>query len=222
MTHAVELIASALPSDSFPEQPRMGMCCVTGNNCLTLPRKLAIKPSFTRLDLLKMPNSDRVGVFVWRTMNYGPERKSSWWCDGSSFVMLRKDGVRQRVLEPDFRNHWAGYVTTSYKKHGSLLAPVNSSKQCVWLFENLLVDCTDSRHVWMMWLRLKAALDNGLWRTDIENLNPPTYRIRKFGLVNWIRFEEWAVSICSSPLYKFLTHLLPGSKSDASSNVKAG
>lgn len=207
---AIDLIAAALPQETPPEAPVEGVCCVTGATCPTINRKHAIKPSFTNLDLLRAPDSDRTGVAAWRALTYKWERMSSWACNGETFERLDRKGVRGLVLSRDeIALPCAYYATTSYKKHGSLRAPANPPGRRVWLFETRLVDCSDMDAVADTWARLRAAQDAGIPRPLIEHLDITPGYMAKIGWRVWRDFEAWARPRMLSPLYQFLTYLLP-------------
>jgi hypothetical protein len=206
---AIDLIAAALPPETPPEEPKPGLCCVTGAECATIARKHVVKPSFTNLDLLRAPQSDRAGVAAWRVLNHAPARQSLWWCDGHDLRLLKRVDVRALVLNGVTAPQWSGYATTSYKKHGALRAPVNSGPRQLWLFEMLVVDCSDRGQVAEMWERLRAAQDAGIPRPLIEALDVAPGYIAKIGWRVWRDFETWARSRMKSPLYQFLTYLLP-------------
>lgn len=217
---AVDLVATALPDAEPPEEPVTGICCVTGGVCLTLPRRLAIKPSFTDGSLLRAPHSDRVGLDTWRVLDYRqpnpgkkrdrfPLRQSSWLCDGETLTLLTRQGVREHVLAGVNADQWAGYVTTSYKKHGVLRARVNTNGRQVWLWEMVLVDCTDWTAVSQTWGRLREAQDAGIPRPLIESLDISPDYMGKIGWRIWREFETWARPRMRAPLYRFMTYLLP-------------
>jgi hypothetical protein len=206
----IDLIASALPPETPPETPVDGVCCVTGATCPTVSRRHVIKPSFTNLDFLRAPDSDRAGVAAWRALTYKWERMSSWTCNGKTFERLDRKGVREHVLTRDeILAPCAYYATTSYKKHGALLAPANPPGRRVWLFEMRLVDCSDLNAVADMWARLRAAQDAGIPRPLIEHLDIAPGYMGKIGWRVWRDFEAWARPRMLSPLYEFLTYLLP-------------
>lgn len=208
--HAVDLISNSLDWVETPEEPKVGTCCVTGETCSTIARKHAIKPSFTNWDRLRAPDSDRVGISAWRALSYEWERKSSWTCDGREFVRLHRKSVRERVFDFSvFDRPRACYATTSYKKHGVLWAPVNSPGRKVWAFETRLVDCSDEEFVQEIWGHLRSAQDAGISRTSIETLEINQYFLSKVGWRAWRDFERWAKYRVNSPLYAFLTYLLP-------------
>ncbi len=206
---AIDLIARALPAQSTPDDLQDGICCVTGQSTATVPRKLVIKSSFTNLDCLRAPLSDRAGLAAWRVLNYPPARQSSWICDGVTFRKLTRVDVRGLVLSGVSAEAWAGYITTSHKKHGVLWTPVNQGNRQVWLFETLLVDCTDRVAVADHWQRLRAAQDAGVSRPLMESLEIYPGYIEKVGWRNWTAFERWARPRLQSPLYRLLVYLLP-------------
>jgi len=207
---AIDLIADALPPETPPEEPRLGICCVTGVEAPCINRKHVIKPSFTNLDLLRAPESPMASVAAWRVFGYAPARQSSWWCDGHDFRRLDRVAVRNKVLSGDPAPYpWAGYATTSYKKHGALRAPVNTGRQSVWLFETVLVDCSCRGTVFQWWNTLREAQDSGIPRPVIERLDAAPAFIGKIGFRGWRNFEEWARPKVRSSLYQFLTYLLP-------------
>ena len=219
---AIDLIAAALPPETPPESPVEGICCVTGAKCMTVARKYAIQDSFTGRDLFRAPASGRVGIAAWRVLTYTvphpdpakkrdlcPLRQSHWLCDGLSVALMDRHRARVAVIDGVDVEHWAGYVTMSYKKHGALLAPVNSGGRQVWLWETRLVDCSDRSAVDLMWGRLRAAQDAGIPRPLIEKLDIAPVYMAKIGWRVWRDFETWARPRRLSPLYQFLTYLLP-------------
>lgn len=215
---AVELLASHVPECDPPVAPEIGTCCVLGTTEPTVPKRTAIKPSFTNLDLLQAPESDRVSVRAWRVMTYrmepaeGKKRggqpliQSHWLVHDGGILYLSRIDVRRYVLDGVRFDRWAGYATTSYKKHGSLRAPVNTGGAQRWLFELDVVDCARAAEWWPRLLEARVA---GIPRVCIETLDIGLPLMRKH-LVLWQRFEPWARRRYQSPLYRFLTYLLPG------------
>jgi hypothetical protein len=187
----------------------------------TIDRKYGILSSFTNFDLLRAPNSDRIGLDAWRVLTYRvphpggkkrelrPLQQSSWLCDGKSVELLDRSGVRKNVLNGVITKCWAGYATTSYKKHGALRAPVNSGKQQMWLWETVLVDCTDRAVVGEYWRMMRSAQDAGIHRPLIESLDISPGYIAKLGWRRWRDFEHWARPRHRSVLYRFIVYLLP-------------
>jgi len=218
---AIELLYSALPPREPPEEPAEGLCCVLGTREPTIARTHAIKPSFTNLDLLRAPDSDRVSLRAWRVLTYmtepaeGKKRgqqpliQSSWLVHDGGIEYLSRIDVRRYVLDGVPYQRWAGYATTSYKKHGCLRAPINVSGTQRWLFETEIVDCSDRATVREWWDRLRDAREAGIPRPVIETLDIGVPLLAKHSAL-WMRFEPWARARFQSPLYRFLTYLLPG------------
>ena len=104
---------------------------------------------------------------------------------------------------------WSGWITTSYKKHGALLARVNQSPHGIWAFDEMRVDCADVRKVRDWWNIMTTAQKTGIWRTMQENVECPPVLISKIGLKIWNVFESWAMPRRQSSLYVLLCYLLP-------------
>lgn len=212
--HAIDLIAAALPTSDpdypvLPDDPIPGVCCITGSAGPTLPRAALLGPSFTAGELLALPAGDRVGVAAWLALRYKWERMSSWIVSRDGFRRLDRQGVRAAVLGEPPAGPWAAYATTSYKKHGALLAPVNSPWSRVWQWEAERVDCTDPGEVADMWSRLRAAQDLGLSRAVLETLECPAWLAGRVGIKAWLEYQRWALRVYRSARYRFLCYLLP-------------
>jgi hypothetical protein len=211
--HPVNLIAKAIPKEKLPQEPIEGVCCVTGQTCLTLPRTLAIGKAFTNLDLLLAPESPRIGVEAYAALKYKWERMSCWLCDGAEFkrfdIKSDRPLLRSMVLNGVDRSLWSGYITTSYHKHGALRAVVNIQRFGTWLFETDRVDCSDRGKVNNWYRCLNEALRGGIGRSIIESLDCPPFVLGKIGVSRWLSFEQWAKPKYQSPLYQFLCYLLP-------------
>ena len=222
--HPVDLISSAIGPDAtvypYPEDPREGVCCVTGEPGPTLPRRALLGDSFTGIDLLCAPQSDRIGLpawhaFTWHEMRPGkrrgfhPERMSAWWTDGEHIELLDRAGVRARVLGPLPDRPWTGYATCSYKKHGAMFARVNGGASRMWAWDDRRVDLSDEARLRETWERLNAALDAGIGRQAIESLELPGPVMARVGLRVWLDFEAWARPRYKGVLYQFLAYLLP-------------
>jgi len=210
--NAIDMIAAAVPVGEFralPCPPHNGICAITGNAGPCIPRKHLLTKSFTNHDLLAAPSSPDVGVAAFRALRYNPERMSSWLCTGESFRKLRRVEVRPLVLAGVEADVWAGYITTSYHKHGSLRTPVNHGSRAVWLFEMRLVDCTDRERVNAWYDVMNEALHNGIGRMTIESLSPPPGVLKAIGLARWQEFYAWAQPKHRSALYALLTYLMP-------------
>lgn len=227
--HATDLIALSLTEsqkEPLPEQAQQGICCVTGQLTNTIARKHLFGNTFLDLNLLAAHDSNRVGVNVWYAFMYGdygtdaetgelkkrkkkPEVMACWWCDGQSFIEMSKPKIRELVLRGTTATQWAGWVTTSYKKHGSLRAKVNHDSFGFWGFDEMLVDARDREKVLDIWQHLRTAQNLGIGRTYMESLDMPISVMIKLGLVVCNDFIQWAKQHYQSPLYQFLVYLLP-------------
>jgi len=225
--HCVELFSLAVEiadCDPLPEPVSVANCAVTGHVCQCVPRDALLGKSFRDQGVLRWPDSGWVSLAVWCAFTYHldrgkkrafyPERQSSWlvvdsyW--GARLFLLDRQGVRDRVLSSEQAPAlWAGYVTTSYKKHGSLYTPINSPGQAIWQWEQTRVDCSDRDLVADTWRVLREAQNAGIPRPCIESLAPYAAQIRKVGVSTWQDFEAWARPRHLSPLYRFLAYLLP-------------
>lgn len=220
----VNLIAAALKRElgedylarEFESDLVIGICAVTGKYDVCVPRKDLLGKSFTNGDLLAAPQSKLISLDAYTALTYKWERASSWYCDGYNFIRLNRKGVRNmilnpvRVLTPDRANAWSGYVTTSYKKHGSLFTKVNRhGGKVIWRFETRDVDCTDHVKLMKIWDRLNLELRSGIGRTIMESLDCPPFLIKKIGIQRWVAFEQWARPLYQGALYQFLCYLLP-------------
>lgn len=219
----IDLIASAVPDEHVPDLPESsapGICAITGAEGDSIRAKHLLGASFTQWDLLARPDSDRVSVAAWRAWMYGwreegkkrdyrPERMASWVTTPLGLRTLTRQDVRQAVLERVDAARWAGYATTSYKKHGSLLAPVNGPDRAVWLWETRRVDCSDLDQVHDWWSTLRYYQDAGIPRPVLETADPEPHLIRKIGAAMALEFHAWAEPRHESALYQFLCYLLP-------------
>lgn len=212
--HAVNLIAHAIPqAECAPIEFEISerTCCVTGEVCPCIPRKAALGPAFTNADLLRAPSSRWVSVDAFLALSYKWERMSSWICDGETFTRLDRQGVRAAVFADVPARPWAAYATTSYKKHGSLWAPVNSGSRRVWRFEQATVDLSDGGFR-ALYGELCAWQKRGVSRSNMETLMPCTADIQRIGAAEWVEFSHWAERRMKSPAYRFMCYLLPSQK----------
>lgn len=221
--HTVNLLAAACPAEwrePLPEEPKIATCCLTGQQVMTISRKSMISKSFTEVERFMAKESDRIGVDVWFSFTAGyiasegkkaekkPECMACWWTDGVEWVEINKAFIREKVLNGSGLRPWAGWVTTSYKKHGSLRSPVNKHPFGVWGFDDYIVDCSDKEKVNEWWNRLREAQDSGLGRTTLENVQMPVAMLAKTDMAAWLGFKRWAIDKKDSALYKFLCYLL--------------
>jgi hypothetical protein len=211
--HPVNLISKAIATHperpELPCEPQEGVCAVTGLTGACIPRKELLGKSFTNGDLLARPDSALVSADAFYTLRFKWERMSSWLCDGIKFERLDRQGVRSKVFNADMPEKWSAYATTSYKKHGSLNAKVNTGKSRIWLFETRIVNMSDRAQVNEWWGVLNMALRAGIGRSILESLECPPFVIGKIGLKTWLEFEAWARPRYLSALYAFLCYLLP-------------
>jgi len=226
--HATDLIAACLTDNQkepLPEAALPGICCVTGAYTDTIPRRRLFSSNFMDANLFAAPDSDRVGVNVWYTLQYGaygvdetgvqkkrkkkPEMQACWWTDGKMFHVVNKPKIREIVLRGTTARQWAGWVTTSYKKHGALRAPVNTTPFGTWGFDDLLVHANDRDVVLDHWRNLRDAQKHDIGRVGIETLDIPVSTMTRAGISYCIDFLEWASPRYLSPLYRFLVYLLP-------------
>lgn len=225
--HSLSLLAeafgradSAYRPEPLPEPPAPGLCCLTGEPGDTIARRHLLGASFTDWDQLAAPHSPRVGVAAWvaftagemrdgKSRRYCPERMSSWRCTAERFEPLTRQGVRDVVLGPAPPLPWCGYATTSYKKHGSLRAPVNTGGGNVWLWEQRLVDCSDRVALARTWQSLRGWQDAGIPRPVLEAGELDAPLVARIGVRAALDFQRWAAPRVPSALYQFAVYLLP-------------
>jgi hypothetical protein len=215
--HAVTLVSSSLASSDpdYPPVPKKtvrGICAITGEESDCLPREDVLPATtFNDVAALAAPESRLCSVAAYVAMKYKWERQSAWICDGQTFRRLDRQGVRAYVVgERDQpARPWAGHATTSYKKHGSIYAPVNGPARNVWRFDDLTVDCSDRVRVTEWWQRLNAELRHGFGRQILESGEVPPYLAKKLGIARALELESWMADKVRSALYRFLCYLLP-------------
>ena len=193
----------------LPAEPTDGICSVTGEKTLCVPRKELFSSNFTEQPKLQCPVSQFVGIEAYQSLKYKKERMSSWIVTEAEFRVLKKIDIRPLVLSGTRSDLWAGWVTTSYKKHGAFRARINTSGQAIWAFDEMLVDCSDIEKVNNMYNQLVVYLKKGFGRTTLETLICPGFVIMRAGLKEWLGFAAWAKPVYKSNLYKFLCYLLP-------------
>ena len=192
----------------LPCEPVTEICTVTGIECECVPAKPVFGTSFTNTDILARPESAWVSADAYRALKYRPAR-SAWFCDNTKFEPLTRIGIRDKVFKENLPKIWAAYATTSYKKHGCLKTKVNTGNKRVWLFEEKLVDCTDTKKVNEWWAILLQAQKDSISRPILESLQCAPYIIKIIGLPVWLKFYDWAQDKYKSSLYQFLCYLLP-------------
>lgn len=182
---------------------------MTGEPGPCIPRRLAIPDSSNDQPWYRAPTSGLCGVDAYRVLHYRPERAACWWCDGREFRQLRRPDVRALVLSGSPSAPWAMWITTSYKKHGSIRALVNPGPRGTIAFDERRVDCSDSYQVSDWWTVMTTAQRAGIWRRMQETVCCPASLIDKIGLPTWLAFERWARPRAQSGLYALLCYLLP-------------
>ena len=194
-------------------------CCVTGVLCPCVPVNLLITSSFTDGKFFKNPSGRWVGVDIYKAWKYGileagkkrqfaPERMSCWVVSETSFEFrIDRKRIREVALE-GCKPPWACWVTTGYKKHGSIRAKVNIRHRGVIAFDELRVDCSDPR-IDDFYFRLTEMQKKGFSRPTLETLNCPPAVLKKLDFTEWMRFCEWAKAWYTSPTYQFCCYLLP-------------
>jgi hypothetical protein len=211
--HAVDLIAASLPeSEKTPPGTTVheGTCCLTGEQGPCVQRRDVIAKSFCDQAALAAPESNDIGLAGWTALKYKWERMSCWLCDGVEFQRLKgKPLIRGLVLNGPQAERWVGYITTSYKKHGAIHAPVNSNGSNIWRFEMLTVDCSDrvKNHAWFD--VLCSMQRDGLSRASFETLTLNRFEMQRLGVKRWLAFCNWAEPRVNTPLYKLLVYCLP-------------
>lgn len=228
--HTIHFLASAIPNDwkdPLPCEPAEGVCCFTGETCLTIPRTKLLTSTFTDHLAYAAPTSDRVSVDAWNVFKAGyystdtetgalKERKkkvetmSCWWTNGKSWE-IEIDRNKQRIRELLFTppaSQWAAYITKTYKKHGSLRSPVNSAPFGRWGFDDQVVDASSRDRVCEWWKHIRTAQEQGIPRPLIESVNE-WGGIHHDLLTVWFQYVAWARSRRNDPLYAFLCYLMP-------------
>jgi hypothetical protein len=197
------------PDINIPEQTEKGICCVTGEECQTIKRKGFFSSNFTNTNILKAPDSDKIGIAAAIVLKYRPER-SSWFVNEKEFIRFDKNLFRDMFLSGVKNSKcWAIYITTSYKKHGAFVTTINKGKYGIWRFEQLNVDARDGKKNRLWYNSIFAALKDGIGRSVIETLDCSAWLIKKIGLKKWLQFYDWAKDKYQSPLYKLCCYLLP-------------
>lgn len=208
--HAVDLISSVLvDKEPLPCEPRMNVCALTGEEVPCVPRQLLLGGSFTTQSVLRAPTSEWIGVNAWIALKHKWERMACWVATAKEFRVVKRAEIRTMVLEGCEVTPWAGWITTSYKKHGALLAPVNAAPRGVWAFDERLCDARDADIVAGLWARLRAFQDAGISRPMMESGECPPGLIGKIGLQTWSAFLDYIRPHKSGGLYTLIVYLLP-------------
>ena len=211
----IDLVGNAisLMSDKpeMKEYTRDGLCAITGVFGKCISRKAVVPDSNTDSEIFAAPDSELASVNAFYCFKYRPERASLWISTEKEFRKLDRVGAREIIISSNYpKEPWCMYITTSYKKHGSLYCQVNSGNKAIIRFEMLNVDCSDRKYLLEIWDRLNSELRNGTSRKILESLEPPLNY--QFDLARWIKFEQWARPLYKSGLYQLMCYLLPSQK----------
>lgn len=212
--HTVNLISQAIQEHhiALPTFSKKNVCCVTGLITECIPRTYLFSDAFTNINLLKAPGSFYVSIDAYQALKYPFERKSSWFCNKKQFIRLKRNEIYSFLLGYKKENleAWSGYITSSYKKHGALLTPVNNKNKHLWIFDDVLVDCSDTGKITRWYNRLSELHANGINKTAMLTLMPNLYGLKQIKLQAWLIFKEWASKLnrYKSGLYKLLVYTL--------------
>lgn len=230
-----DLIANSAKVPMPEGEAADGICCFTGRMCKTLPRKDVLDKTFNKHDFLRAPDSDRVGVNVLRALSLKEERMSCWIATPGKFYAvgesnprnpkdLTRAQARQMVIEGvPFDGPWAGYWTTSYKKHGAYVSPVNfSGKFGYWGFETMTVDCRDYVKVRELFDFLMGLKTAGMLEAEMRTLDFSRKTAEIFGMPRLVKIREILRPKANSPLFEFMLYLLLSAKEIKDLGKEAG
>jgi len=213
--HVIKLLSDAITA--LPDAPAIpsgavkATCEATGLTTDCLLRKEVVSDNFTNQSRFNALGTGYISTMAYRVLKYKWERAGSWICYPERFVRLKtKADLLEGVLEQDKPEPWAGYITTSYKKHGCLLAPVNANGGNMWLFETMIVNCNNQQKVEEWYNIIQEARNRGVTKQILLSLLPTATQIMRYGLLWWHGFAEWAKKRRSTPLYKLVVYLQPG------------
>lgn len=196
------------------------VCCVSGEVKPCVPKKDLISSSFTDMQYFKAPTSAWIGTDVYAAWRYGtrepgkkrdfvPTRNCCWYVDQNEFrIKLNKKDIRDIALKGG-APPWACWVTTSYKKHGTMRARPNNFMHGIIAFDDLQVDCSDVARTKEIYDRLCGMQLKGFSRPILESLSCPPGVLKKNGFVEWNEFYSWAKPFYTSALYQFCCYILP-------------
>lgn len=220
-----DLIANSAKIPMPEGETADGICCFTGLRCPTLPRKDVLDKTFNKHEFLLAPDSDRVGVNVVRALSLKEERMSCWiattrkfYAVGESTPKNPKDLTRAQAREMvingvDFDGPWSGYWTTSYKKHGAYVSPVNHSGRFgFWGFESMTVDCRDNRKVRDIFDFLMGLKVAGMMEVEMRTLDFSRKTCETFTIAQLLEVRRKLVPLAKDPLFEFLMYLLLSAK----------
>jgi hypothetical protein len=207
-------------------------CCVTGQKKPCIARKHLISSSFTDWSLCAAPASPYVGVDVFAAWTYGtradgkkrdfcPERHACWVASDTEFRKITRPEIRDMVLHGYHAGKtWAGWITTSYKKHGSIRAKVNTSPHGVWGFDDTCPDASNERKVSSWWDTMRIYQEAGISRMSMESGEMPPGIMKSIPLETWMEFKDWSSDKIHSNLYRLLAYLLPSKEEIKIENMR--
>jgi len=190
------------------------VCCVTGRTGPGITRKRLIGKSFCDQAVLVTPESQYVGLPAWSALRYKWERMACWLAGDGDMRLFRgsegRKSLRDTILNERYPSTpWAGYITTSYKKHGALRAPVNAGARRVWQYDEMRADLSDRVKIAGWWKRLHNERVNGISRAMLETLRAKPIALRSISVTRWTSLLAWATTIHRDPAYRVLCYLLP-------------
>lgn len=195
-----------------------GVCCFTGETCDTLPRGKVLDKTFNKHDFLKAPNSDRIGVNAWRTLQSKEERMSCWVFYGGKLHTvgdvekgkdLSRAEARKFVLGLKPSTPWAGYWSTSFHKHGAFCSPVNLTKDSnLWGFEDRTIDCSDLEHVNWLFGVLMGLKVRGAMEFELAEARFTAKTTNLLGVETVLKYQALLTPIKRSGVYSLMMYLL--------------
>lgn len=220
MNHPTDLIARHVTADVDISDAKPGLCFVTGQETLCIPRDRAISEAFTDMRFCASPLSPVVSVNVAIAWKHGyripgkkrifcPERQACWYVDENQFRQISRDEILFIVLHGAPSTPWAGWATEKYRKHGSIRAPINHHPHGIWGFDEAKPDCRDAYKVNRMYDFMMGYYAHGIGKKTMLYRTAPSHIIGKIGIKVWMDFLQWSEPLFYSQLYKFLVYLLP-------------
>jgi len=217
----IELVGRALVNmgvaEPLPCESTEAVCCITGEHGMCIPRKLLIGESFTTQGVFKAPDSEFVGENAWYAFKHRPERAGNWYCNGVRFMPMDRKETRARLLGGFVSQSlpWAMYVTTSFKKHGSLVAPLNQPCAFAVGFETEIAACSPEL-VDVFNSDLLYWQGSGIVRSDLQTGHIMATRQADTRAV--CHFDVNVQGRRHLPLYRMLAYLLPGKDAEEAPN----
>lgn len=216
--HPTDLIAMHVEMDT-PET-KHEICALTGVQCECVPLKSIISSSFTDGRLFAYPSSNWLGVNVYKAWKFEirhPDKKRGFAPERNSCWVVNKTGWQYKLVKREIRDialngydpPWSCWVTTGYKKHGSLRAVVNNSRFGAIALNESLADCSDVGKTKILYDTMHDMQISGFGRKILETLDCPPGYLKKYGFEKWNKYREWAKPFYQSALYQFVCYILP-------------